>query len=144
MTAVTDYLRAVRETAREQATEHSYRPHLKALLEALRPGAVATNEPKHRRDCGAPDMSVADGSGPGAVTIGYVECKDIDTHLDEVERSEQLTRIVRSISASPTTPGRLVASCACPDATSCSTCSQALMSALSQRGRRETPGPYWQ
>ncbi len=92
MTAVTDYLRAVRETARSQATEHSYRPHLKALLEALRPGAVATNEPRHRRDCGAPDMSVADGSGPGAVTIGYVECKDIGTHLDEVEQSEQLTR----------------------------------------------------
>ena len=91
MPAVADYLRALRGIDRAHATEHSYRPALKALLEALRPGAVATNEPKHSA-FGAVDFRVSDGSGPGAMTVGYLECKDIGVSLDEAAKSEQLKR----------------------------------------------------
>lgn len=92
MAAVAEYLRAVRRTHEADPTEHSYRPDLQALLEALRPGVVVTNEPQHSRRFGAVDMRVSTGIGPEALTIGYVECKDIGAPLDEVERSEQLKR----------------------------------------------------
>ena len=39
------------------ATEHTHRPALKALIEALAPGVNAVNEPQ-RIDCGAPDLVV--------------------------------------------------------------------------------------
>jgi hypothetical protein len=87
------YLRDVRDIRRKgNATEHSYRPALKVLLEALRGGIVATNEPTHRTDCGAPDMGVAVGAGAEALPIGYVECKDVGVPLDAVEKSDQLKR----------------------------------------------------
>ncbi|MGC9320374.1 MAG: N-6 DNA methylase, partial [Armatimonadota bacterium] len=92
MSAISDYLRAIRREFRGEPTEHSYRTALKELLEELRPGVVAQNEPKHRRDCGAPDMNVRDGTGAEALTIGYLECKDIGVSLDAVEESDQLTR----------------------------------------------------
>lgn len=91
MPAVADYLRAVRRTHGADPIEHSYRPDLQALLQALRPGAVATNEPQHKQ-FGAVDFRISTGTGPEALTIGYVECKDIGAALDEVERSEQLKR----------------------------------------------------
>jgi hypothetical protein len=37
-----------------KGTEHSYRPALKCLVEAITSGLAITNEPKHI-DCGAPD-----------------------------------------------------------------------------------------
>jgi len=92
VSAIADYLRAVRREHRGEPTELSYRTAVKELLEALRPGVVAQNEPRHRRDCGAPDMGVTDGTGPEALRIGYLECKDIGVSLDDVEESEQLTR----------------------------------------------------
>ena len=73
------------------ATEHTHRPALKALLEAAQPGIVATNEPS-RIACGAPDYSVSlDGA-----TVGYVEAKDVDASLDAIERD--------SARANPATP----------------------------------------
>ena len=87
------YLRDVRDIHRKgNATEHSYRPALKLLLEGLRGGVVATNEPTHRTDCGAPDMVVSRGGGSVGLNIGYVECKDIGVSLDAVAKSEQLKR----------------------------------------------------
>ncbi len=83
MAAVAEYLRAIRRTHEADPTEHSYRPALQALLEALRPGAVVTNEPQHSRRFGAVDMRVSTGAGPEALTIGYVECKDIGAALDK-------------------------------------------------------------
>jgi hypothetical protein len=53
------------------STEHTHRPSLKALLEALEPGVTATNEPKQVTDCGKPDMAVR----RGAVPLGYLETK---------------------------------------------------------------------
>ncbi len=83
------YLRDVRQTrATGQATEHSYRPALKTLIEALGgAGADAINEPAHTA-AGAPDFIVErDG-----VPIGHIECKDIGQNLDAAETSEQLQR----------------------------------------------------
>jgi len=56
-----------------KATEHSYRPLLKNLLESLLPKLNIINEPK-RQACGAPDyiLTLAD------LPIGFIETKDIN------------------------------------------------------------------
>ena len=65
-----------RETG--QATEHSYRPALKTFVEIIDGQDVnALNEPS-RIECGAPDFIISRQE----VTIGYIECKDIDSKLD--------------------------------------------------------------
>jgi len=73
------------------ATEHTHRPALKGLLETVGKKVTATNEPR-REKCGAPDYVVSLQTEHGPLTIGYLEAKDVGKHLDEVERSEQLTR----------------------------------------------------
>lgn len=90
---VSIYLKAV-ETAlkRGDATEHTHRPALKALLESSRAGIVATNEPR-RIECGSPDFVVSQGPAP----LGYVEAKDVGTDLDRAETREQLTRYRESL-----------------------------------------------
>lgn len=57
------------EYVTETATEHSYRPAIKELLEALLPNFKAQNEPK-RCEAGAPDFIIADSCG---VAQAYVE-----------------------------------------------------------------------
>ena len=74
------------------ATEHTYRPALKLLVESLDKGVTATNEPKRVR-CGAPDFVVTRGQIP----IGYVEAKDIGVPLDKVEKSEQMRRYLEGL-----------------------------------------------
>jgi len=69
------------------ATEHTYRPALKDLLEAFQPGVTATNEPK-RIKCGAPDYIITRKDIP----LGFVEAKDIGVSLDDTAESEQLKR----------------------------------------------------
>ncbi|MDR0525651.1 MAG: hypothetical protein LBG90_07260, partial [Spirochaetaceae bacterium] len=55
---ISRYIAEVDEVYRSgNATEHSYRPALKTLLEALTSGLDITNEPK-RIACGAPDFIV--------------------------------------------------------------------------------------
>ncbi|MDD4319557.1 MAG: N-6 DNA methylase [Candidatus Peribacteraceae bacterium] len=76
-----------REFGTGRAREHSYRPALKALLEAINPGIIATNEPS-REKCGAPDFILLQKDLP----IGYGEVKDIGVNLDETEKSEQMER----------------------------------------------------
>ncbi len=86
--AISRYLKEVGEQfATGKATEHTYRPALKTLIESLGNGITATNEPK-RVDCGSPDLNITRGETP----IGDIEAKDIGKNLDEVERSEQLRR----------------------------------------------------
>jgi len=74
------------------ATEHTFRPALKSLLESFDPTVTATNEPK-RIACGAPDFNVS----RGGFTLGYVEAKDVGVSLAETERSEQLKRYRRAL-----------------------------------------------
>jgi len=74
------------------ATEHTHRSALKVMIESLDEGVVATNEPR-RIECGAPDFVVS----RGAITIGYIEAKDVGKSLDEMERTEQLSRYRNSL-----------------------------------------------
>jgi len=74
------------------ATEHSYRPALKCLLEKLTSGLNVTNEPK-RIACGAPDYIVTRGEIP----IGYIEAKDIGANLNDKAHKAQFDRYKQSI-----------------------------------------------
>jgi hypothetical protein len=48
---IDDYRRQIeRELLARNATEHTHRPALKALIESLAAGVTATNEPKYARD----------------------------------------------------------------------------------------------
>jgi len=79
-----------------KATEHTHRPALKSLLEALSEGVVAANDPK-RIECGAPDLHVSRDSGHGPITIGHVETKDIGKSLDAALKTGQLRRYLGAL-----------------------------------------------
>ncbi|MBN2076402.1 MAG: N-6 DNA methylase [Dehalococcoidales bacterium] len=88
------YLKSIEnKLINDDATEHTHRPALAALVENLSSGISATNEPK-RIECGAPDYVIRKGS----ITIGYIEAKDIGINLDTIEKSEQLQRYRKSLS----------------------------------------------
>ena len=77
-----DYICAIeKEVVAGNATEHTHRPALKALIEGLASGVTATNEPS-RIECGAPNFVV----NKGALTVGYIEVKDVGRSLDEAEK----------------------------------------------------------
>ena len=78
---------------RGNATEHTYRGTLKALLESKFPGIVATNEPK-RISAGAPDYVISRGETP----LGYIEAKDLGRLDNPTDREkEQLGRYLGSL-----------------------------------------------
>jgi hypothetical protein len=82
--AISEYLSELRKSlAHGDATEHTHRPALKALLESLAKGTTATNEPK-RIACGAPDFIITRKNIP----LGHVETKDIGTPLAEMEKGK--------------------------------------------------------
>src|SRR3990172_11106791 len=88
-----EYVRQIeRALQRGDATEHTHRPALKALREAVEKGVTATNEPK-RIECGAPDFVVSRGQ----TTVGYVEAKDAGAGLDEALKTDQLKRYRESL-----------------------------------------------
>ncbi len=87
------YLKTIENALKQGiATEHTHRPALKALLEALDLSVTATNEPK-RIACGAPDYIITRND----LSIGYIEAKDVGKSLAETERSEQLKRYRRAL-----------------------------------------------
>ena len=73
------------------AREQTYRLPLATLIQALRTGVVASNDPAHI-EAGAPDFTVWKETNHGPSTIGYLEAKDVDADLDAAEESEQLQR----------------------------------------------------
>ena len=75
--SVQAYLRDVEQALRAgNATEHTFRPALKALLEILSGRQVtATNEPRQIA-CGAPDFVVGVDGAP----VGYLEAKDVGAY----------------------------------------------------------------
>jgi predicted helicase len=84
MNAFAQYLIAIKkELDCGVATKNTYRPALKALLEACGDGITATNEPK-RTLCGAPDFNITRKN----VLLGYIETKDIGTNLEEMEHGK--------------------------------------------------------
>ena len=87
------YLDEVRQKlATGIAKEHAYRGALEHLLQATGDGVQAINDSAWV-ECGAPDFIVLRGATP----VGYVEAKDIDTSLDDAERSPQLKRYRESL-----------------------------------------------
>lgn len=93
-TALAKYRAALeKELAAGNTTEHSHRPALKTLLEALNTAVTATNEPQHITAVGGPDFRIVRNH----VTTGYVECKDIGIDLDEVLKTDQLQRYLKSL-----------------------------------------------
>lgn len=69
------------------ATEHSYRPALQSLFNALAKGVTALNEPK-RVACGAPDFIIQRGE----IVIGHAEAKDVGVSirtLNEFNKNQQ-------------------------------------------------------
>jgi len=76
---------------RGDATEHTHRPALKTLIEALGKKITATNEPK-RIECGAPDYVVSRRIRKLDQTIGYIEAKDIGTNLTQEAKGEQVKK----------------------------------------------------
>ena len=88
MTPVAVYIAELdRIFRRGDATEHSYRPALKTLLESYAVSIEATNEPQ-RIAGNAPDYVVR----RGAAIIGHVEAKDIGEPLEKLLKSPQLKR----------------------------------------------------
>ncbi|MEI6179816.1 MAG: type ISP restriction/modification enzyme, partial [Chloroflexales bacterium] len=75
--AVTRFLDQVEKDVKHgHATEHTYRPYLKALCEACVQDLVATNEPK-RIAAGAPDLWLTVNDLP----VGHIEAKDVGSDL---------------------------------------------------------------
>lgn len=93
MPHISRYLKAIEKAlAAGNATEHTHRPALQALVESVAEGVTATNEPK-RVKCGAPDYIVTRGATP----LGYIEAKDVGKSLDREERSEQMRRYLEGL-----------------------------------------------
>jgi predicted helicase len=91
--ALRTYLDELRKKlATGMAKEHAYRGALERLLQATGDGVQAINDSAWI-DCGAPDFIVLRGATP----VGYVEAKDIDTSLDDAQRSPQLKRYRESL-----------------------------------------------
>ncbi|MDB9523440.1 N-6 DNA methylase [Dolichospermum circinale CS-1225] len=76
----------------QNATEHSYRPALKKLMESLDSGIQAINEPK-RIACGAPDFVVKNG----VLDVGHIEAKDIGFSLKKAEKTAQMGRYFQAL-----------------------------------------------
>jgi len=86
------YLGKINEAyLREDATEHTHRPALKGLIEALGDKITATNEPRQIA-CGAPDILVSRRKRKLDFRIGYIECKDIGKDLKKEEKTEQIKK----------------------------------------------------
>ena len=89
------YLKEIEKEFRSgQATEHSYRPALKSLVESFSNEIEAINEPK-RRTFGAPDFIVRKREIP----LGYIEAKDLGKNLDKLtdREKDQLNRYRKAL-----------------------------------------------
>ena len=96
-TAFQAYLDSITELSRRgDASEESYYPALKTLLEALareQGRAVQVTVVPKTTEAGNPDFRVWDGSHQ---VIGYIEAKAPGTTLDVVETSDQLQRYLHT------------------------------------------------
>ena len=91
--AIQQYLSAVEANLKGgDATEHSYRPAFKQLLDQIT-ALEAINEPKQSK-CGAPDFVLKENLLP----VGHVECKDVGIDLNKAEHSAQLKRYLPALS----------------------------------------------
>ncbi|WP_296443559.1 hypothetical protein [Rhodoferax sp. UBA5149] len=88
------YLQSLqKELSRGDATEHTHRSALKALIESAAPGLLATNEPKATQRENKPDYIVR----KAASVIGFVEAKDVDKSLKATLKTNQLKRYLEAL-----------------------------------------------
>ena len=88
--AIAGYVEKIgREWRSGQATEHTYRPMLKELFEALLPRVLVINEPKHI-ECGAPDYLIRRGTD----TLGFIEAKGDRIALADEAAFERFVQLV--------------------------------------------------
>lgn len=96
MSIIAEFLSAVQKThANSDATEHSYRPALKALFEAIDPAITAQNEPQRLTNVGAPDFSFKRDD----LVIGHAEAKDLDIGIRAMKdaNKDQQTRYKKGL-----------------------------------------------
>lgn len=87
-----EYIKAIKkEFSTSQATEHSYRPALKTLLESLSPRIIALNESQRITGVGMPDFTIMKRNDK-TIKIGWMEAKDLRVNLDEKKNTDQLKR----------------------------------------------------
>ena len=95
MTAI-EYIKELNEQYKTgKATEHSYRPALKELLQSLLPKMTIINEPK-RYNFGAPDYILMRSDVP----VAFIEAKDFVKTNDlagRKENKEQFDRYKQSL-----------------------------------------------
>lgn len=90
--SISTYIAAINKALKQgDSTEHTHRPALKDLVEAigvdLGLDITATNEPKQIA-CGAPDYAIKIKDLP----LGHIEAKDVGIDLDKVLKTDQLKR----------------------------------------------------
>jgi len=68
------------------ATEHTHRAALQALILSFGNKLTVTNEPK-RIACGAPDFVISQN----LQELGYIEAKDIGVSLKKEEKSKRMS-----------------------------------------------------
>lgn len=91
---VDTYLQSLqKELSRGDASEHTHRSALKALIESASAGLLATNEPKTVQRENKPDYIVR----RGASVIGFVEAKDVDIGLNSTLKTNQLKRYLEAL-----------------------------------------------
>lgn len=71
-----------------KATEHTYRPALKELLETINPEIRALNEGQRTVKVGAPDFRILKGE----LELWWIETKDLHISLDDKSNKDQLQR----------------------------------------------------
>jgi hypothetical protein len=88
-TTVSTYLAQLQKAwAQGDATEHTHRAALQALIEAARPQIQATNEPKAIARENKPDYVIRQNG----VMVGFVEAKDIGIDFQATLKTLQLIR----------------------------------------------------
>ena len=88
------YLQSLqKELLRGDATEHTHRSALKALIESAATGLLATNEPKAIQRENKPDYIVR----KGVSVMGFVEAKDVDKSLKATLKTNQLKRYLEAL-----------------------------------------------
>ncbi|HAL37834.1 MAG TPA: hypothetical protein DCP03_06825 [Polaromonas sp.] len=88
------YLQSLqKELSRGDATEHTHRSALKALIESAATDLLATNEPKAIQRENKPDYIVR----KGASVMGFVEAKDVDKSLKATLKTNQLKRYLEAL-----------------------------------------------
>lgn len=80
------YFNTLKEVyAKGDATEHSYRPALQQLFDQIANDTTAQNEPKQRKDVGAPDFAFHRGE----VVIGWAEAKNLGHDIRKLKGYEK-------------------------------------------------------